>query len=113
MKQERWIAAQSERGRPRVYIQQFLDLKLPEEAYVQIAKGLELEKPFEQDAAQLVMETFLEDLDDDSQCDTVHIQRGDGIVMLMTVVSFPYKQATFDKLRAAHAAKKALSAGDE
>jgi hypothetical protein len=113
MNQERWTAAQIERGRPRVYIQQFLDLKLPEEAYVQIAKELDLEKPFEQDAAQLVMETFLEDLDDGSQCDTVHLQRGDGLVMLMTVASFPYKQATFDKLQAAHAAKKALSASEE
>lgn len=113
MNQERWSAAQIDRGRPRIYIQQFLDLKLPEEAYLQIAKDLDQEKPFEQDAAQLVMETFLEDLDDGSQCDTVHIQRGDGLVMLMTVVSFPYKQATFDKLQAAYVAKKALSTTEE
>lgn len=113
MTQDRWASAQVERGKPRVYIQQFLDLKMPEEAYVKIAKELELEKPFEEDAAQLVMETFLEDLDDGSQCDTVHIQRGDGLVMLMTVISFPYKQATFDQLQAAYVAKKALSTNED
>jgi hypothetical protein len=111
--QDRWAASQVERGKPRVYIQQFLDLKMPEEAYLKIAKELELEKPFEEDSAQLVMETFLEDLDDGSQCDNVHIQRGDGLVMLITVISFPYKQATYDKLQAAYAAKKALSASQE
>lgn len=113
MNQDRWAAGQVERGRPRVYIQQFLDLKMPEEAYLKIARELELEKPFDQDAAQLVLETFLEELDDGSQCDTVHLQRGDGIVMLMTVISYPYKQATFDKLQAAYVAKKALSASPE
>lgn len=113
MNQDRWAAAQVERGKPRVYIQQFLDLKMPEEAYLKITKELELEKPFEEDSAQLVMESFLEDLDDGSQCDNVHIQRGDGLVMLMTVISYPYKQATFDKLQAAYAAKKALSANQD
>ncbi|HLO02551.1 MAG TPA: hypothetical protein VK191_05550 [Symbiobacteriaceae bacterium] len=113
MNQDRWAAAQVERGKPRVYIQQFLDLKMPEEAYLKIAKELNLEKPFEEDGAQLVMETFLEDLDDSSQCDNVHIQRGDGMVMLMTVISFPFKQATYDKLQAAYVAKKALSTSQD
>jgi hypothetical protein len=111
--QNRWASARVERGKPRVYIQQFLDLKLPEEEYLKIAKELNLEKPFEEDAAQVIMETFLEDLDDGSQCDSVHLQRGDGIVMLITVVSFPYKQATYEKLLAAYTAKKIVGQGDE
>lgn len=108
MERNRWELARVERGKPRVYIQQFLDLRLPEEEYVRIAKDLGLSKPFEEDAASRIMEAFLEDLDDGSQCDAVHIQRGDGIVVLMTVVSFAYKQELFDRLMATHLAKKAL-----
>lgn len=103
-----WQSATVERGKPRVYIQQFLDLRFPEDEYRAIAKQLGFDKPFEENAATRVMEAYLEELDDGSQCDAVHIQRGDGIVVLMTVVSFAYKQETFDRLMAAHMAKKAL-----
>ncbi len=105
---DRWQGATTERGKPRVYIQQYLDLKLPEAEYTRICKELGLEKPFEEEAATQVMEAFLEDQDDGSQCESVHIQRGDGIVILMTVISFPYKQATYDQLLAAYVAKKSL-----
>ncbi len=109
---ERWQHATTERGKPRVYIQQYLDLKLPEAEYKKIVKEMGLKKPFSEDTAVQVMEAYLEDLDDGAQCDTVHIQRGDGLVVLMTVVSYPYKQETYDRLRAAYAAKKALSGGE-
>jgi tRNA(His) 5'-end guanylyltransferase len=103
-----WEHATVERGKPRVYIQQFLDLRLPEKEYLEIVKSLGLSKPYDEDTASSLMEKYLEDLADGSQCDAVHIQRGDGIVVLMTVVSFPYKQETMDRLMAAHVAKKAL-----
>jgi tRNA(His) 5'-end guanylyltransferase len=103
-----WEHATVERGKPRVYIQQFLDLRLPEKEYLEIVKSLGLSKPYDEDTASSVMEKYLEDLADGSQSDAVHIQRGDGIVVLMTVVSFPYKQETMDRLLAAHMAKKAL-----
>lgn len=105
---DRWKGATTERGKPRVYIQQYLDLKLPEEEYKRICKELGLEKPFDEESATRVMEEFLEDQDDGSQCESVHMQRGDGLVILMTVISFPYKQATFDQLTAAYVAKKSL-----
>lgn len=108
MSTNHWEHATVERGKPRVYIQQFLDLRLPEGDYKRIVKELGLEKPFDEDTAARVMEAYLEDLDDGSQCDTVHIQRGDGLVVLMTVVSYAYKQETMDRLMAAHLAKKAL-----
>jgi tRNA(His) 5'-end guanylyltransferase len=103
---DRWGNATVERGKPRVYIQQYLDLRLPEDRYKQIVKDLGLEKPFDEDTALRVMEEYLEDLDDGSQCDTVHVQRGDGLVVLMTVVSYSYRQETLDRLMAAHMAKK-------
>jgi len=108
-----WEHAKVQRGKPRIYIQQYLDLTLPEDEYKQLAKKKGFHKPFSEEAAVEIMESFLEDLDDGSQCDSVHIQRGDGIVMLMTVVSFPYKQETYDRLLAAHMARKALGATDE
>lgn len=113
MGSSRWERAQVERGKPRIYIQQYLDLRMPEDEYKQIARDMGLEKPFEEDAAQQIMEAFTDDLDDGSQCDSVHIQRGDGIVVLMTVVSYPYKQETYDRLMAAHVAKKALGTAGE
>lgn len=112
MGKDRWRQATTDRGKPRVYIQQFLDLRFPEEEYKRIAKELGCEKPFEEDAASRVMDAYLEDLDDGSQFDSVHIQRGDGMVVLMTVVSFPFKQATYDRLMAAHMAKKALGTSE-
>lgn len=112
MATNRWECATADRGKPRIYIQQFLDLRLPEAEYLRIVKSLGLEKPFEEDAASHVMEAYLEDLADGSQFDAVHIQRGDGLVVLMTVVSLPYKQETFDRLMAAFIAKKALGAGE-
>lgn len=108
MGSNRWQDATIERGKPRIYIQQYLDLKLPEEQYARICKELGLEKPFEEESATQVMEHYLEEQADGSQCESVHMQRGDGLVVLMTVVSFPYKQATYDQLLAAHVAKKAL-----
>jgi hypothetical protein len=108
----RWQGATTERGKPRIYIQQYLDLKLPEAQYKRICKELGLEKPFEEESAQAVMEAYLEDQNDGSQCESVHIQTGDGIVVLMTVVSFPYKQATYDQLLAAYTAKKAIGQGE-
>jgi tRNA(His) 5'-end guanylyltransferase len=112
MEDQSWHIATVERGKPRVYIQQFLDLRLPEPEYKDICKKMGLEKPFDEDSAMRVMEQYLEDLDDGSQADAVHIQRGDGIVVLMTVVSYPFKQETFDRLHAAHLAKKALGAAE-
>ncbi|HYG58517.1 MAG TPA: hypothetical protein VD902_10705 [Symbiobacteriaceae bacterium] len=109
----RWEHATAERGKPRVYIQQYLDLRFPEEQYKQIAKEMGIEKPFEEDAASQVMEAYLEDLGDGSQCDNVHVQRGDGLVILMTVASFPFRQETMDRLLAAYMAKKALGGGGE
>lgn len=106
-----WEQATAERGKPRIYIQQYLDLRLPEETYKKIVKDMGLEKPFDEDTALRVMEAYLEDLDDGSQCDTVHIQKGDGIVVLMTVVSYTYKQEIYDRLMAAHVAKKSLGGG--
>ncbi len=98
-----------ERGKPRTYIQQYLDLRLPEEDYLKAVKDVGLsEKPFEEATAARVMDAFIDDLDDGSQFDSVHIQRGDGLVVLMTVVSFPYKQEIMDRLMAEHIAKKAL-----
>lgn len=107
----RWQLATVERGKPRVYIQQYMDLKLPEDDYRKIVGDLGLEKPFSEEAATQVMEAYLEDLGDGSQMDAVHLQRGDGLVILMTVVSLPFKQATFDRLLAEHLAKKALAGG--
>lgn len=112
MGNDRWQGVTTERGKPRIYIQQYLDLKLPEEQYKQIAKELGLDKPFSEEAANRVMEEYLEALDDGSQCESVHMQRGDGLVILMTVVSYPYKQATYDQLLAAYAAKKALGTAE-
>lgn len=111
---DRWQSVTAERGKPRIYIQQFLDIKIPEEEYKQIVKqlGLDTKKPFEEDTASRVMEAYIEALDDGSQFDAVHVQTGDGLVVLMTVVSFPYKQETFDRLMAAHLAKKALGQGE-
>lgn len=105
---ERWQHAIVERGKPRVYIQQFLDLRLPVAEYLTIVGELGLEKPFEEEAASRVMETYLEDLSDGSQFDHVHLQQGDGLVVLITVISYPYKQGTYDRLLAEHVAKKAL-----
>jgi tRNA(His) 5'-end guanylyltransferase len=98
----------AERGKPRVYIQQYLDLRLPEDDYKQIVKDLGLTKPFDEDTAILVMEAYLEDLADGSQCDSVHVQHAEGLVVLMTVASYPFRQETMDRLLAAHVAKKAL-----
>lgn len=106
---DRWQGATTERGKPRVYIQQYLDLKLPEKQYTQLCKEMGFEKPFEEEAATAVLEAYVDDLDDGSQCESVHLQRGDGMVVLMTVVSYPYKQATYDHLLAAYTAKKALA----
>ncbi|MFZ5817116.1 MAG: hypothetical protein ACOY93_17785 [Bacillota bacterium] len=111
MGSNRWQGATTERGKPRIYIQQYLDLKLPDEQYTRICKELGLEKPFEEESAATVMEAFLEEQGDGAQCESVHLQRGDGLVILMTVVSYPYKQATFDQLMAAHMAKKAMGQG--
>lgn len=108
MGSNRWQHATPERGKPRVYIQQFLDLRFPEEEYTKIVKGMGLEKPFDEDTASHVMEAYVEDLGDGTQFDNVHIQRGDGIVVLMTVLSLPYKQETMDRLMAAYLTKKAL-----
>ncbi|HYF92733.1 MAG TPA: hypothetical protein VD969_10870 [Symbiobacteriaceae bacterium] len=108
----RWETATVERGKPRVYIQQYLDLRIPEKEYVQIVKDLGLSKPFDEDTASQVMDAYVEDLADGSQYDSVHIQKGDGIVVLMTVVSFPYRQETMDRLLAAHMAKKALGGAE-
>lgn len=108
----RWEHATVERGKPRVYIQQYLDLRLPEEHYLQIVKDLGLTKPFDEDTSSQVMDAYIEDLADGSQYDAVHIQRGDGLVVLMTVVSFPYRQELMDRLMAAHVAKKALGGTD-
>lgn len=105
---DRWKGATTDRGKPRVYIQQYLDLKLPEERYKRICQEMGLEKPFTEEAATAVMEAFLEDLADGSQCDTVHLHRAEGDVVLMTVVSFPYSQATYDRMMAAYLAKKSL-----
>jgi hypothetical protein len=104
----RWDRVSVERGKPRVYIQQYMDLKIPEDVYKQIVKEMGLTKPFSEDTASRVMEAYLEELNDGSQFDTIHIQRGDGWVILMTVVSFPFKQETMDQLMAAYLAKKAL-----
>lgn len=112
MGSNRWQDATTERGKPRIYIQQYLDLKLPEAQYKRICKELGLEKPFVEESAQAVMEAYLDEQDDGSQCESVHIQTGDGIVVLMTVVSFPYKQATYDQLLAAYSAKKVLGQND-
>ena len=108
MSTDRWAHASAERGKPRVYIQQYLDLRLPEAEYLRICKEMGQEKPFEEDAASQVMDAYLEALAEGSQADSVHIQRGDGLVILMTVVSFPFKQETMDRLMAAYLAKKAL-----
>lgn len=110
---ERWQQATVERGKPRVYIQQFMDLRLPEDQYREITKQLGFDKPFREEAASAVVEAYMEDLADGSQFDAVHIQKGDGIVALMTVVSFPYRQETLDRLMAEHLAKKALGSADE
>jgi hypothetical protein len=108
----KWESATVERGKPRVYVQQYLDLKMPEDDYRAAAKQLGLDKPFEEDSALRIMEEYLEALDDGSQCDAVHIQRGDGLVVLMTVVSYTYRQEIYDRLLAAHVAKKALGQGE-
>jgi len=108
----RWQGAVTDFGKPRIYIQQYLDLKLPEDRYKRICKEMGLKKPFSEEAATAVMEAYLEDRDDGSQCESVHIHRGDGLVILMTVVSYPYKQATYDRLMAAFLAKKATGAAE-
>jgi len=109
---DRWASAAVERGKPRVYIQQYLDLRMPEEQYTKVVKELGLSKPYDEDTASQVMEAYMEELADGSQCDAVHISRGEGLVVLMTVVSYPYKQETMDRLMAAHVAKKALGQGE-
>lgn len=108
MGSNRWQGATTERGKPRIYIQQYLDLKMPEDEYRRICKELGLEQPFGEEAANEVMETYLEELNDGSQCESVHMQRGDSMVILMTVVSYPYRQATYDQLLAGFVAKKAM-----
>lgn len=109
MAQNRWQRAQVERGKPRTYIQQYLDLRLPEDDYLQVVKELGLQdKPFDEVTASRVMDTFIEDLDDGSQFDSVHVQHGDGLVVLITVISFPYRQETMDRLMAEHLARKAM-----
>jgi len=108
-----WEHARVQRGKPRIYIQQYLDLMLPEEDYKKIAKQKGFKKPFSEEAAHEVMESFLEDLNDGSQCDSVHIQRSEGMVLLMTVVSYPYKQETYDRLMAEYIARKAMGTTDE
>ncbi|HEY3365636.1 MAG TPA: hypothetical protein VGK74_11325 [Symbiobacteriaceae bacterium] len=112
MATDQWQHATAERGKPRIYIQQYLDLRLPEAEYRQVVKNLNLEKPWDEETATQVMEAYLEDLADGSQCDAVHLQRGDGLVVLMTVISYPYKQETFDRLMALHVARKALGGGE-
>lgn len=111
MSHDRWQSVRTERGKPRVYIQQFLDLRLPEAEYKKLVESLGLSKPFEEETATRVMEAYLEDLDDGSQCDAVHFQRSEeeGLVVVMTVVSYPFRQESFDRLTAAFLAKKALS----
>lgn len=110
MKVNRWQSATVERGKPRVYVQQYFDLRLPEAEYVRIAGEMGLEKPFSEESAARVMEAFMEDLDDGSQFDAVNLEKGDSMVMLMTVVSFPYRQETFDRLMAEHLARRATGA---
>lgn len=107
--QDRWSRATPGLGKPRVYIQQLLELKFPEADYLRITQELGLVKPWDEDAAITVMEQYLEDLNDGSQCDSVHIEHRDGIVNLMTVVSHPYRQATFDRLMAAYTVRKAIT----
>lgn len=109
---KRWESATAERGKPRVYIQQYLDLRMPEAQYLQIVKEMGLTKPFDEDTASQVMDAYIEDLADGSQYDSVHLQKGDGIVVLMTVISYPFRQETMDRLLAAHMAKKALGASE-
>ncbi|HYF77967.1 MAG TPA: hypothetical protein VD973_12580 [Symbiobacteriaceae bacterium] len=109
---KRWESATVERGKPRVYIQQYLDLRMPEAQYLQIVKEMGLTKPFDEDTASQVMDAYIEDLADGSQYDAVHLQKGDGIVVLMTVVSYPFRQETMDRLLAAYMAKKALGASE-
>jgi len=109
----RWESATVERGKPRVYIQQYLDLRMPEKEYEQVVKAMGLTKPYDEDTASQVMDAYIEDLADGSQFDAVHIQKGDGIVVLMTVISFPFRQETMDRLTAAHLAKKALGGSSE
>ena len=113
MANNRWEQATPNRGKPRVYIQQFFEVKLPEAEYVKIAKSLGLEKPFDEESATRIMEEYLEDLDDGSQCDTVHMERQDGIVNLMTVISYKYNQATYDRLVAEQAVKKMITPSAE
>lgn len=115
MAQEQWRNARLERGKPRVYIQQFLEVSLPEADYLaaltELRGGRQPSDPFADDNGILVLEAMLEDLDDGSQCDTVHVHRQEGNVLLMTVISYAYTQATFDRLRAQHLAAKVLATG--
>lgn len=112
MAQERWRQARVERGKPRIYIQQFLEVTLPEREYLRILgelrSGPHPADPFDDDCGILVLEAMLEELDDGSQCDSVHVHRAEGQVLLMTVVSYPYGQATYDRLRAEYLARRAL-----
>ena len=114
MAEERWRNARVDRGKPRIYIQQFLEVTLPEGDYLKILTDLRdgprQADPFADDSGILVLEALLEDLDDGSQCDSVHVHRTEGQVLLMTVISYAYNQATFDRLRAEHLARKAVTA---
>ena len=112
MAQERWRQARVERGKPRIYIQQFLELTLPERDYLtglgELREGPRPADPFADDSGILVLEALLEDLDDGSQSDTVHVHRAEGQVVLMTVISYPYSQEKIDRLRAEYLARKAV-----
>jgi hypothetical protein len=107
--QDRWSRARPQRGKPRVYVQQFLELLMPEPDYAAVARSLGHDDPWTEDAAAGVMEEYLEELDDGSQCDTVHYERRQGQTLLMTVVSHPYRQETYDRLVAEYAARRLTS----
>lgn len=115
--QERWKNARIQRGKPRVYIQQFFELWLPEAEYLAILEsareGADLSDRFDDDAGMLVLEQFLADLDDGSQCDSVHVNQVEGQVQMMTVLSYPFKQATYDRLRAEFLAERLVTTGIE
>lgn len=82
---------------------------MPERDFVRITQALELPDPWKEEAATRVMEEYLEDLDDGSQCESVHLERRDGIVNVMTVISYPFRQITLDRLLAEYTARKMVT----
>ena len=94
---DRWKGVTTERGKPRVYIQQYLDLKLSEQQYKKICQEMGLEKPFTEEAATTVMEAFLEDLADGSQCDTAHLQRSGALLQGIKDVYLQRSQVSFHR----------------